>query len=151
VKLVELTLTGPEPSVAAALSVCEPEASIRRSVNAATPFAAATVAVPWSVPAPVWIVIVTLVVESPPVVTTLPYGSSTLTTGCVPNAEPAVAPAGWAVKTSVEADAGLTVNEVLSPSVRPLATVALNVKLVAWSISSPLPVIVPLPEPVPML
>jgi hypothetical protein len=73
-----------------------------------------------------------------------------LTTGCVVNADPAVAPAGWVVKASVLAAAGLTVNELLSPSVRPEATVALRVKLVAWSISRPLPVIVPFPAPVPM-
>ena len=63
----------------------------------ATPATAALVIVPWSVPPPVWIVTVTLIVESAPVVTVLPNASSTVTTGCVPNAEPAVAPAGWVV------------------------------------------------------
>ena len=52
---------------------------------------------PWSEPPPVWIDAVTLIVESGPVVTVLPNASSTVTTGWVPNAEPAVAPAGWVV------------------------------------------------------
>ena len=39
----------------------------------------------------------TLIVESAPEVTVLPNWSSTVTTGCVPKAEPAVAPAGWVV------------------------------------------------------
>ena len=70
---------------------------MRRLVKVATPATAATVVVPWSEPPPVWIVSVTLIVESAPVVTALPYGSSTVTTGCVPNAEPAVAEPGWVV------------------------------------------------------
>ena len=74
-----------------------PEASMRRLVNVATPATAALVTVPWSAPPPVWIAAVTLIVESAPVVTMLPKASSTETTGCVPKAEPAVAPAGWVV------------------------------------------------------
>ena len=62
---------------------------------------------------------------------------------------PAVALVGCVVKTNTEAAPTLTVNELLSPSVKPLA-VALRVKLPAWSIRKPLPVIVPLPAPVPM-
>ena len=60
----------------------------------ATPATAALVTVPWSVPVPVWIVIVTLIVESAPLVTVLPNWSSTDTTGCVPKAERGGAPAG---------------------------------------------------------
>ena len=71
--------------------------SMRRLVKVATPATAACVTVPWSVPVPVWIATVTLIVESAPVVTVLPKASSTVTTGCVPNAAPAVAPAGWVV------------------------------------------------------
>ena len=63
----------------------------------ATPATAVLVIVPWSEPVPVWIATVTLIVESGPVVTVLPKASSTVTTGCVPKAEPAVAPAGWVV------------------------------------------------------
>ena len=44
----------------------------------------------------------------------------------------------------------LTANELLSPSVSPLDTVALNVTFPAVSIRNPLPVIVPLPALVPM-
>ena len=70
---------------------------MRRFVNVATPATAALVTVPWSEPPPVWIDSVTLIVESAPVVTVLPNWSSTVTTGCVPKAEPAVAPAGCVV------------------------------------------------------
>ena len=63
----------------------------------ATPATAATLVVPWSVPPPLKIDIVTLIVESAPVVTVLPNWSSTVTTGCVAEVEPAVAPAGWVV------------------------------------------------------
>ena len=94
-KLPELTPTAPVmEKVAAAWSVCAPELSSRRFVKVATPATAATLVVPCSDPPPVWIEIVTLAVESAPELTTLPFASSTLTTGCVPNAEPAVAPAG---------------------------------------------------------
>ena len=72
-KLLELTETAPGPeSVPAACSVCAPEVSIRRLVKVATPATAALVTVPWSDPPPVWIVSVTLIVESAPVVTVLP-------------------------------------------------------------------------------
>ena len=63
----------------------------------ATPATAALVAVPCSEPPPVWIEAVTLIVESGPLVTVLPNASSTVTTGWVPKAEPAVAAAGWVV------------------------------------------------------
>ena len=45
-------------------------------------------------------VAVMLIVESAPVVTVLPKASSTMTTGWLPNADPAVAPEGCVVKTS---------------------------------------------------
>ena len=45
---------------------------MRRLVKVATPATAASVTVPWSNPPPVWIVSVTLIVESAPLVTTLP-------------------------------------------------------------------------------
>ena len=77
--------------------MCGPLVSISRFVKVATPATAATVVVPCSEPPPVWIEIVTLTVESGPLVTVLPKASSTVTTGCVPKAEPAVAPAGWVV------------------------------------------------------
>ena len=97
-KLLELTETAPGiESVPAACRVWAPAVSISRLVKVATPATAATVVVPWRVPPPVWIVAVTLIVESGPLVTTLPNWSSTVTTGCVPNAAPAVAPAGWVV------------------------------------------------------
>ena len=70
---------------------------MRRLVKVATPAMAVLVAVPWREPVPVWIAAVTLIVESAPVVTVLPKASSTVTTGWVPNAAPAVAPAGWVV------------------------------------------------------
>src|SRR5258708_14965252 len=98
VKLLELTLVTPgRASVAVALSVWAPLVSMRRFVNVATPATAAFATVPWREPAPVWIAAVTVTVESAPLVTALPYASSTVTTGCVPNAEPAVAPAGCVV------------------------------------------------------
>ena len=97
-KLLELTVTAPGPaSVAPACRVCEPAVSISRLLKVATPATAATVVVPWSEPPPVWIDAVTLTVESAPLVTVLPNASSTVTTGWVPKAEPAVAPAGWVV------------------------------------------------------
>ena len=89
-----MTAPGPE-RVAVACRVWAPALSIWRLVKLATPAIAAFVVVPWSVPPPVWIVRVTLMVESGPLVTVLPNGSSTLTTGWVANAEPAVAAAGW--------------------------------------------------------
>src|SRR5437762_2480720 len=109
-KLDELTPTAPGPeSVPAAFSVCAPEVSIRRFVNVATPATAVFVTVPWSEPPPVLIEAVTSIVESAPVVMTFPNASSTLTTGCVPKLEPAVAPDGCVVKTSWLAAAVLTV------------------------------------------
>ena len=79
------------------MEVWAPLVSIARLVKAATPATAATVVVPWRVPPPVWIVSVTLIVESAPLVTVLPNWSSTVTTGWLPKAEPAVAEPGWVV------------------------------------------------------
>ena len=125
-KLPELTETAPViESVAAACRVCTPEVSIRRLVKVATPATAATVVVPCSDPPPDWIVIVTLTVESAPELTTFPFASSTLTTGCVPNAEPAVAPAGWVVTTSCVAVPGAKVTVpvlvIAEPPIFPLS------------------------------
>ena len=95
VKLVELVLTGPGiERVPLALRVCAPLVSIRRLVEVAMPATAAMLVVPWSVPPPLKIDIVTLIVESAPVVTRLPKVSSTVTTGCVVRFEPAVVDAG---------------------------------------------------------
>ena len=71
--------------------------------------------------------------------------------GCVAKAVPAVAVdnGSWVI-TNWLAAAGLTVNEPLFPVVK-LVAVALRVKLPAWLISRPLPVIVPSPPLVPML
>ena len=66
-------------------------------MKVATPATAAFVTVPSRSQPPVWIDAVTLIVESAPVVTVFPNASSTLTTGCVPNVDPAVAAAGWVV------------------------------------------------------
>ena len=77
--------------------MCAPLESIRRLVKVATPATAVLVTVPCKDPVPVWIAAVTLIVESAPLVTVLPNASSTVTTGWVPNAEPAVAPAGCVV------------------------------------------------------
>ena len=75
------------------------ELSIRRLAKTATPFTAATVAVPCSVPLPLCRLIVMLALASGPVVTVLPLGSLTTTVGCVKKAEPAVAPPGCDEKT----------------------------------------------------
>ena len=90
------TAPGPE-RVAAACRVWAPALSISRLVKVATPATAALVTVPSSEPPPVWIDAVTLIVESAPLVTVFPNASSTATTGCVPNAEPAVADPGCVV------------------------------------------------------
>ena len=95
-KLAESTPTAPgSESVPAACRVCAPALSSSRLVKVATPPTAAFVTVPIKEPAPVWTDSVTLIVESAPVVTMFPFASSTLTTGCVPKVDPAVAAAGW--------------------------------------------------------
>ena len=65
------------------------------------------------------------IVESGPVVTTLPKSSSTVTTGCVANAAPAVAPEGWVVYTSWLAVLWVIAKVVESAAVR-LPSVAVS-------------------------
>src|SRR2546428_6665376 len=77
---------------------------------------AATVAVPWTVPVPEKIAAVTFELS---LAMRLPNASSTSMTGCVENAEPAVAPAGSVVTASFQAPAGATGNEAPAPAVTP--------------------------------
>src|SRR5205085_10317465 len=68
----------------------------------------------------------------------------------VVKADPAVAAEGWVVNTSFYAAAGLTVHELLSVPTRRSSDLAERVKLNAWSMRRPLPVMTPAPAPVPM-
>src|SRR5436305_9301302 len=70
---------------------------------------ATAVVVPCRLPPPEPTAIAMLTPESAPELTTLPFASSTLTTGCCPNAEPAVAEPGCVVKTSCVAVPGVKV------------------------------------------
>ena len=91
--------------------------SLRRLVNVATPLTAAFVSVPWSEPLPAPRLTVT--VELSPV-TVLPNWSSMVTTGWVANAEPAVAPAGCVVTTSLFAAPGATAMPFWAPVIEPV-------------------------------
>ena len=125
------TVNEPESAVASApsekRSVFAPLASMRRLAKVATPELATAVTVPASEPVPVCSAAVTV---DPSLVTVLPYASCTATTGCVPKAEPAVAPDGCVVTASAEAAAGETTNEPASAAVR-----APSAK---WSVFEPL-------------
>src|SRR3954465_10626116 len=80
-----------------------------RLENVATPPAAATVSVPDSVPPPGLVPMATVMLALE-LVTVLLKASCTVTCTAGAIATPAVAVAGWTVKASFEADAGLTLN-----------------------------------------
>src|SRR3954466_8042428 len=80
-----------------------------RVENVATPLAADTVVVPDSVPPPGLVPMATVMLALE-LVTVLLKASCTVTCTAGAIATPAVAVAGWTVKASFEADAGLTLN-----------------------------------------
>src|SRR5262245_2992515 len=120
-----------------------------RFANVTKPLIAVTLVVPCKAAVPALRVAVTTVLLS--VVTRFPNASSSRTTGAGENAAPAVAVVGgWVAITSLAAAAAFTVNELLIPSLRPLALAVNCLLLPAESISRLLKAAVPLPAPVPM-
>src|SRR5437588_515740 len=82
---------------------------MERLENVATPFTAATVVVPDSVPPP-GLVPIARVMLAAELVSVLPKVSCTATSPARAAAPPAVAFVGWTVKASLEAAAGLMLN-----------------------------------------
>src|SRR6266568_2414126 len=106
-----LLATLPRPLALAVSCLLVPAASIRKSVNETVPLPApvpmSNDAVPCMGPAPLLRLNVTFRLAGNPALELFPNASWLLTTGCVPNGEPAVALPGWLVKASALADAGL--------------------------------------------
>ena len=98
--------------------------SIDRPANVATPFTAPTVVVPDSVPPPGFVPITT-VTNDESVVTVFPKASCTVTSGCVPNAAPAVEVFGDVEKANFAAAPGVMLNGLLvAPVSAPSAAVS---------------------------
>ncbi len=93
--------------------------SIESPEKVATPFTALTVAVPERMPDPAFVPMA-IVTEAVEAVTVFPFESCTVTTGWVPNAEPAVLGLeGWVVKARLVALPGLIVKVELVAVARP--------------------------------
>src|SRR5438093_1243911 len=95
------------------------------------------VTVPWSVPVPVLMAIVTLRLAARPEVDGLPKLSSERSAGWLPNGAPAVAEPGWTVYTSLVAVAALTVKLLdtplgFVPYVPPWTTTRISAPDPAW-------------------
>ena len=94
--------------------------SIDSPLNVATPFVAASVTVPLSVPpGPPFVPIASVMLAVDPV-TVFPFASCTVTTGCVAQLTPDAPPPGCVVNTTFVALPALMLNALLVAPVSPL-------------------------------